>query len=59
MRCATSFCSDSSDADDDDSAMKSAGSARPINIPQQIPLCLEPITTHDRVMQMEERVSLV
>ena len=59
MRCAASFCSDSSDADDDDSAMKSVGSAKPTNISQQIPLCLEPITTQDRVMQMEERVSLV
>ena len=56
VRCTTSCCSDSSNVDNDDSAVKSAGSARPTNIPQRIPLCLEPITTRDRVIQMEERV---
>ena len=50
---ATSCCSDSSDEDDDDSAgiegsaVKSAESTEPTNIPQQIPLCLEPITTRN------------
>ena len=28
----------------------------PTSIPQRVPLCLKPITTHDRVMRMEERV---
>ena len=56
VRRTTSCCSNSSDADSDDSAVKSAGSARPTNIPQRIPLCLEPITTRNRVMRMEERV---
>ena len=56
VRRTTSCCSDSSDADNDDSAVKSAGSAMPTSIPQRVPLCLEPITTRDRVMRMEERV---
>ena len=56
VRCTTSCCSDSSDADNNDSAVKSAGSARPTNIPHRIPLCLEPITTRNRVTRMEERV---
>ena len=51
-----SCCSDSSDVDNDNSAVKSAESAMPTSIPQRVPLCLEPITTRDRVMQMEERV---
>ena len=44
---ATSCCSNSSDEDDDDSAgieasaVKSAESTGPTNIPQQIPLCLD------------------
>ena len=28
----------------------------PTSIPRRVPLCLEPITTRDRVMRMEERV---
>ena len=56
MKRTTSCCSGSSDADNDDSAVKSAGSARPTNISQRIPLCIEPITTRDRVMRMEEGV---
>ena len=46
MRRTTSCCSDSNDVDNDDSA----GSAMPTSIPHQVPLCLEPITTRDRVM---------
>ena len=53
VRRTASCCSDSNDDTDNDD---SAGSARPTNIPQRIPLCLEPITTRDRVMRMEERV---
>ena len=53
VRRKASCCSDSNDTDDDDSAE----SARPTSIPQRIPQCLEPITTRDRVMRMEERVT--
>ena len=58
VRYTTSCCSDSGDEDNDDSAVKSAGSTMPTSIPQRVPLCLEPITTRDRVMRMEERVSI-